>query len=91
MVILGGMTGMWWNQDWNPGLLTGISSHTCTVSTLSDLDVTALELGTARAHLITICRDRSVVCQQLCPLSFSWALLDFPASLLAILSYQELR
>lgn len=82
---------MWWNQDWNPGLLTGISSHTCTVSTLSDLDLTALELSTARAHLITICRGWSVVCQQLSPLSFSWALLDSPASLMALMPYQELR
>lgn len=82
--MLGCMTGMWWNQDWNPGLLTGISSHTCTASALSDLDLAALELGTAHAHLTTICKDQSVVCQQLCPLSFSRALLESLTSLLAI-------
>ena len=42
--------------------------------TVSDLALAALELGTALAHLTTICRNQSVVCQQLCSLSFWLAL-----------------
>lgn len=57
------------------GLLIGISPHTPTQQdTVSDLALAALELGTALAHLTTICGNQSVVCQQLCSLSFWLAL-----------------